>query len=83
MHLFVSLNLVPFALVIVHSLILNFPPTKKVPVLTDYLTLSLPGMNWLGLVTVFVVVVNTLAVDKQGELLGQLRTSDPSILLIC
>ena len=39
-------------------------------------------MNRLGLVIVFVVVVNTLAVDEQAELLGQLRTSDLSILLI-
>ena len=81
-HLFVSLNLVPFALVIFHCLILNFPPTKEVPVLTDCLILSLPGMNRPGLVIVFVVVVNSLAVDELAELLGQLRTSDLSILLI-
>ena len=31
---------------------------------------------------VFLVVVNTLAVDEQAELLGQSRTSDLSILLI-
>ena len=82
MHLFVSLNLVPFALVIFHCLILNFPPTKEVPVLTDCLILSLPSVNRPGLVIVFVVVVNTLAVDELAELLGQLRTSDLSILLI-
>ena len=39
-------------------------------------------MNRLGLGIVFVVVVNTLAVDDQAELLGQLRTSDLSILFI-
>ena len=39
-------------------------------------------MNRLGLVIVFVVVVSTLAVDEQAELLGQLRRSDLSILLI-
>ena len=82
MHRFVSLNLVPFALVIFHCLILNFPPTKEVPVLKDGLVLSLPGMNRPGLVIVFVVVINSLAVDKLAELLGQLRTSDLSILLI-
>ena len=38
--------------------------------LTDCLIPSLPGMNRLGLKTVFVVVVNTLAVDEQSELLG-------------
>ena len=65
MHLFVSLNLVPFALVIFHCLILNFPTTtKEVPVLTDVLILSLAGMNRLGLVTVFAAVINTLAVDN-------------------
>ena len=64
MHLFVSLNLVPFALVIFHCLILNFPTTKEVPVLTDFLILSLAGMNRLGLVTVFAAVINTLAVDN-------------------
>ena len=60
MHLFVSLNLVLFALVIFHCLILNFPPMKEIPVLTDCLILSLPGMNRLGIVIVFVFVVNTL-----------------------
>ena len=44
MHLFVTLNLVPFALVILPCLILNFPPTKEVPFLTDCLMLSLPGI---------------------------------------
>ena len=63
MHLFVSLNLVPFALVIFHCLLLNFIPTKEVPVLTNSLILPLPGMNKPGLVIPFVVVVNTLAVD--------------------
>ena len=82
MHLLLSLNLVPFALVIFHCLILHFPPTKEVPVLTDCLTLSLPGMNRLGLVIVFVFVVNNLAVDEQAELFRPLRTSDLSILLI-
>ena len=80
MQLFVSLNLVPFALVIFHCLILNYPPTKEGP--KDRLVLSLPGMNRPGLVIVFVVVVNSLAVDELAELLGQLRTSDLSILLI-
>ena len=61
MHLFVSINLVPFALVIFHCLILYFPHTKEAQV---FLILSLPGMSKLGLVIVFViVVVNTLAVD--------------------
>ena len=64
MHLFVSLNLVPFALVIFHCLILNFPTTKEVPVLTDFLILSLAAMNRLGLVTVFAAVINALAVDN-------------------
>ena len=73
MHLFVSLNLVPFALVIFHCLILNFPPTKEVPVLTDFLILSLPGMNSLGLVIVFVVVVNTLVVDEQAGAVEDIR----------
>ena len=74
MHLFVSLNLVPFVLVIFHCLILNFPPTKEVPVLTDCLILSLPGMNSLGLVIVFVVVVNTLVVDEQAGTVDDIRT---------
>ena len=73
MHLFVSLNLVPFALVIFHCLILNFPPTKEVLVLTDFLILSLPGMNSLGLVIVFVVVVNTLVVDEQAGAVEDIR----------
>ena len=33
---------------------------KEIPVLTDCLILSLPGMNRLGIVIVFVFVVNTL-----------------------
>ena len=37
MHLFVSLNLVPFILVIFHCLVLNFTPIKDVPVLADSL----------------------------------------------
>ena len=82
MDLFVSLHLLPFALVIFHCLILDFPPTKEVLVLTDYLILSQPGMNGPGLMIVFVVVVNTLAVDDLAELLGPLRASDLSILLI-
>ena len=83
MNLFVSPNLIPFVLVIFHCLILNFPPTKEVPVLTDFLILSLIGMDTFGLVMVFIVVVNTLAVDGQAELLRQLRkSSELSILLI-
>ena len=39
-------------------------------------------MNRLGLVIVFVFVVNNLAVDEQAELFRPLRTSDLSILLI-
>ena len=39
-------------------------------------------MNRPGLEIIFVVAVNTLAVDKLAELLGQWRTSDLSILLI-
>ena len=79
--MFVSLNLVPFALVIFHSLIFHsivifhcFSPTKEVPVLTNCF-ISLPGMNRPGLVIVFVVVLNTLGADELAELLGQLRTS--------
>ena len=53
MHLFVSLNLVPFALVIFHCLILNFPPIKEVAVLTNCLILSLLAINRPGLVIVF------------------------------
>ena len=79
MHQFVSLYLVRFALVIFHFIISNFPPTKKVPVLTDSLIPSLSGMNKPDLVIVFVVVVNTLAADDLVELLGQLSTSDLSI----
>ena len=82
MHLFVSLNLIPFILVIFHCLILNFAPTKEVPVLTYCLILFLPGMNRPGLAIVFVVVANTLAIDELAELLGLLMTSDLSILLI-
>ena len=50
--------------------------------LTYSLILSLPGMKLLGVVIVFVVVVNALFVDEQADLLGQLRTSDLSIVLI-
>ena len=50
--------------------------------MTDCLILSLPGMKWFGVVIVFVVVVNTLFVDEQADLLGQLKTSDLSIVLI-
>ena len=82
MHLFVILNLVTFALVIFYCLILNFTHTKEILVLIDCLIVSLPGMNRPGLVIVFAVVINTLAVDELAELLGQLRTSDLSILLI-
>ena len=82
MHLFVSLNLIPFILVIFHCLILNFAPTKQVPVLTYCLILFLPGMNRPGLAIVFVVVANTLAIDELAELLGLLMTSDLLILLI-
>ena len=90
MHLLVSLNLVSFALVIFHCLILNFPPIKEVAVLANCLILSLLGMNRPGLVIVFpkkqkvivfVVVVNSLTVDELAKLLGQLRTSDLSIFL--
>ena len=49
--------------------------------MTDCLILSLSGMNKPGLVIVFVAVVNTLAADNLTELLGQLMTSDLSILL--
>ena len=82
MHLLVSSKLVPFALVIFHCLILNFQSTKKVPVLRDCLILSLPGMNRPGLVILFVVVANNLAVDELAELPGSLRTPDLSFLLI-
>ena len=44
-HPFVSLNLDTFVLLIFHRLILNFPPTKEVPVLTDFLILS---QAWLS-----------------------------------
>ena len=80
--MFVSLNLVPFALVIFHSLIFHsivifhcFSPTKEVPVLSNCFIISLPGMNRPGLVIVFVVVLNTLGAHELAELLGQLRTS--------
>ena len=56
MNLFVSLNLVPFALVIFHCLTLNFHSAKEVPVLTDCLILSMPGISKPGLEIVFVVV---------------------------
>ena len=39
-------------------------------------------MKWLGVVILFVVVVNTLFVNEQADLLGRLRTSDLSIALI-
>ena len=81
MNLFVSPNLVPFVLVIFHCLIFNFLPTKEVLVLTDCLILSLISMDTFGLVMVFIVVVNTLALDEQAELLRQLRkSSDLSII---
>ena len=48
MHLLVSLNLVPFALVIFHCLILNFPPTKKVPVLIDCLISAWYELAWFS-----------------------------------
>ena len=51
-------------------------PTKDV----HCLNLSLPGMSKPGITSVF--VVNALAVEELAELLGQLRTSDLSILLI-
>ena len=82
MLLFVSLNLVPFALVICHCLTLSFPPTKVVTVLTDCLMLYLSGMNNPGLVIIFADVVNNVAVGELAELFGQLRTSSLSILLI-
>ena len=68
--------MVSFALVIFHYLVLNFPPTKEVPVLIDCLILSLSGMNRPGLVIVVVVVVNALAVEGLAELFGQLIISD-------
>ena len=68
--------MVSFALVIFHCLVLNFPPTKEVPVLIDCLILSLSGMNRPGLVIVVVVVVNALAVEGLAELFGQLIISD-------
>ena len=49
-----------FYVVIFHCLILNFPPTKEVPVLTNCLILSLPDMNRVSIVIVFVFVVKTL-----------------------
>ena len=61
---------------IFHCLVLNFPPTKEVPVLIDCLILSLSGMNRPGLVIVVVVVVNALAVEGLAELFGQLIISD-------
>ena len=80
--MFVSLNWVPFVLVIFHSFIFHsilifhcFSPIKEVPVLTNCFIISLPGMNRPGLVIVFVVILNTLGVDELAELLGQLRTS--------
>ena len=82
MHLFVSLNLVSFALVTFNFLILNFPPTKEAPVLTGCLILTPTGTNKPVLVIVFVVVVNALVVDEMVELLGELLTSDLLILLI-
>ena len=81
MHLFVSLNLAPFGLVIYHYLTLNFQLNKEVLDLTDCLILSTSGMNQPGLVIVFVAVVNTLAADDLTELRGQLMTSDLSVLL--
>ena len=75
-------KLVPFASVIFHCLILSFLPTKEVPVFTDCLNTISAWYEQAYLVVVFVVVVNTLAVDEQAELLRQLRTSDLSILLI-
>ena len=68
--------MVSFALVIFHCLVLNFPPTKEVPVLIDCLILSLSGMNRPGLVIVVVFVVNALAVEGLAELFGQLIISD-------
>ena len=68
--------MVSFALVIFHCLVLNFPPTKEVPVLIDCLILTLSGMNRPGLVIVVVVVVNALAVEGLAELFGQLIISD-------
>ena len=67
---------------IFHCLILSFLPTKEVPVFTDCLNTISAWCEQAYLVVVFVVVVNTLAVDEQAELLRQLRTSDLSILLI-
>ena len=61
---------------IFHCLVLNFPPTKEVPVLIDCLILPLSGMNRPGLVIVVVVVVNALAAEGLAELFGQLIISD-------
>ena len=68
MHLFVSLNLVPFILVIFHCLALNFTPIKDAPVLADSL-----------IVIFFAIIVNTFAVDEQAKLFGQLTISELSI----
>ena len=74
--------MVLLTVVIFHCLTLNFPPTKEVPILTDSVILSLPGINKTDLVIIFVVPVNILAVDEPAGLLGQLRTFYLSILVI-
>ena len=55
---------------------------RSAPVLTGCLILTPTGTNKPVLVIVFVVVVNALVVDEMVELLGELLTSDLSILLI-
>ena len=67
---------------IFYFLNLGFPPTKQVAVLTDYLILCLSGMSKPGFVIVFAVALITLAAEELKELLGQLRTSNLSIMLI-
>lgn len=49
-----------------------FAPAKEVPVLSHCLILS----------SFILVFVNALAVDELADLLGQLRTSEISILII-
>ena len=61
---------------------LTLSTPKEPHALIDCFILSLPGMNNPGLVIVFLVVVNTLAVDELAELLGQFKTSDLLILWI-
>ena len=64
----------PFALVFLHCLTLNYPSTKDASFLTDCLILYSPGMNKPYLVIVFIVGGNHLDVDE--------LTLDLSILLV-